>query len=157
MRHNIRLIADSCRRDLDGLAREAKALGDRRKWVEDEDGRLRRKVESEASCESSPPLCFQLNTEIFPRLSNTVIQRLQGIHLTVDDLSTKGKDIARSDYEPSLDPLSAPVEKLIHDFPNEFDRYHLDDIVVAVMAPIVRISITPGTFALFLMPCSSVA
>ena len=50
VRHNLRLIADACRVDLVGLAREAKALEDRRKWVEDEDPRLRRKVESEAEC-----------------------------------------------------------------------------------------------------------
>jgi tuftelin-interacting protein 11 len=51
VRHNIRLIAESCKTDLDGLAREAKALEDRRKWVQSEDPRLRRKVENEAERE----------------------------------------------------------------------------------------------------------
>lgn len=51
MRHNLRLIADACKVDLDGLAREAKALEDRKKWVASEDPRLRRKVEDEAECE----------------------------------------------------------------------------------------------------------
>jgi tuftelin-interacting protein 11 len=53
VRHNIRLIAESCKSDLDGLAREAKALEDRKKWLIDEDARLRKKVEEEAERESS--------------------------------------------------------------------------------------------------------
>lgn len=48
MRHNIRLIADACKSDLDGLAREAKALQERKKFVTLEDTRLRKKVEDEA-------------------------------------------------------------------------------------------------------------
>jgi tuftelin-interacting protein 11 len=48
VRHNIRLIADVCKSDLDGLAREAKALTERKKWISTEDTRLRKKVEDEA-------------------------------------------------------------------------------------------------------------
>jgi len=48
VRHNIRLIADACKSDLDGLAREAKALQERKKFVTLEDTRLRKKVEDEA-------------------------------------------------------------------------------------------------------------
>lgn len=48
MRHNIRLIADACKTDLDGLAREAKALQERKKFVITEDVRLRKRVEDEA-------------------------------------------------------------------------------------------------------------
>ena len=36
--------------DLEGLAREAKALEARKKWIQDEDVRLRKKVEDEAEC-----------------------------------------------------------------------------------------------------------
>jgi len=48
VRHNLRLIVDVAKGDLDGLAREAKALEERKKWVRNEDARLRRKVEEEA-------------------------------------------------------------------------------------------------------------
>lgn len=48
VRHNIRLIADVCKSDLDNLAREAKALAERKKWITTEDARLRKKVEDEA-------------------------------------------------------------------------------------------------------------
>ena len=48
IRHNLRLITEACRVDLEGLAREAKALEERKKWIAAEDPRLRRKVEDEA-------------------------------------------------------------------------------------------------------------
>lgn len=48
LRHNLRLITETCKVDLDGLAREARTLQERRKWVQQEDERLRKKVEDEA-------------------------------------------------------------------------------------------------------------
>lgn len=51
VRHNLQLIAEACKTDLYGLAKEAKALADRKKWVQSEDPRLRRKVEDEAERE----------------------------------------------------------------------------------------------------------
>ena len=48
VRHNVRLIADACKSDLDGLAREAKTLQERNKFVTVEDVRLRKKVNDEA-------------------------------------------------------------------------------------------------------------
>jgi tuftelin-interacting protein 11 len=50
VRHNIRLIADACKTDLDGLAREGKSLDERRKYVDREESRLRKKVTDEAEC-----------------------------------------------------------------------------------------------------------
>jgi hypothetical protein len=51
VRHNVRLIADACKSDLDGLAREAKSLQERKKFVIAEDARLRKRVEEEAERE----------------------------------------------------------------------------------------------------------
>ena len=51
VRHNLRLIATACTDELNGLAKEAKALEDRRKWAVEEDLRLRRKIDDEAHCE----------------------------------------------------------------------------------------------------------
>ena len=50
VRHNVRLIADACKSDLDGLAREAKSLQERSKFVTVEEVRLRKKVDDEAQC-----------------------------------------------------------------------------------------------------------
>ncbi len=51
IRHNLRLITESCRTDLDGLAREARALAERKKWIHAEDARLRKQVDEEAERE----------------------------------------------------------------------------------------------------------
>ena len=66
-----------------------------------------------------------------------VIARLQQVHLVVDDINTQAKQAA-SLYEASLDPFSPDFEKLIGLYPGEFDRYRLDEIVVAAIAPVVR-------------------
>lgn len=51
IRHNLRLITESCRTDLDGLAKEARALEERKKWIKVEDARLRKQVDDEAERE----------------------------------------------------------------------------------------------------------
>ncbi|KAF7983380.1 hypothetical protein HWV62_22381 [Athelia sp. TMB] len=115
VRHNLRLIAESCKSDLDGLAREGKALEERKRWVANEDLRLRKKIEQEAE----------------------LISRLQQISLDVEQINAQAKEMA-SIYEVSLDPFSPLFSKLLVEFPNEFDRYRLDEIVVAAITPSVR-------------------
>ena len=51
IRHNLRLITESCRTDLEGLAKEARALEERKKWIRAEDARLRKRVDDEAERE----------------------------------------------------------------------------------------------------------
>ncbi|KAF8906195.1 GC-rich sequence DNA-binding factor-like protein-domain-containing protein [Gymnopilus junonius] len=115
MRHNIKLIADACKTDLDGLTREAKALQERKKFVITEDIRLRKKVEDEAE----------------------MIARLQRIQLVANDINEKAKEIS-SLYEVSLEPFSPSVTTLIHDYSSEYEKYGLDDIVVGAIAPVMR-------------------
>jgi tuftelin-interacting protein 11 len=56
IRHNIRMIADLAKGDLDGLAREARALNERKKWVEREEKRLKARISEEA--DRTPLLSF---------------------------------------------------------------------------------------------------
>lgn len=67
---------------------------------------------------------------------SVVIARLQQVHLVVDDIHSQAKQM-KSSYEVSLEPFSASFETLIGLYPNEFDRYRLDEIVVAAIAPVV--------------------
>ncbi|KAK0202663.1 GC-rich sequence DNA-binding factor-like protein-domain-containing protein [Desarmillaria ectypa] len=115
VRHNIRLIADACKSDLDGLAREAKSLDEKKKWVVKEDMRLRKRVEEEAE----------------------LIARLQQVQIVANELDAKSKELAAA-YEVSLDPFSPLVYRLLSEYSNEFDKYRLDEIVVAAIAPLVR-------------------
>lgn len=133
IRHNLRLITETCKGDLDGLAKEARTLQERRQWVQQEDARLRKKVQDEAEC------MFLTETLRRDRQIDRipiVISRLQQVHLIVDDVSTQAKEAASS-YEATLEPFSTHFEKLIGLYPAEFERYRLDEIVVAAIAPIV--------------------
>ncbi|KAF8845056.1 TFP11-domain-containing protein [Paxillus ammoniavirescens] len=115
VRHNIRLVADACKTDLDGLAREAKALEERKRFIAQENVRLQRKVADEAE----------------------LISRLQQVTLVVDEINAKSRELA-SVYEATLDDFSPLFSRLLVEFTTEFDRYRLDEIVVAAIAPIVR-------------------
>ncbi|TFK75000.1 TFP11-domain-containing protein [Pluteus cervinus] len=115
VRHNIRLIAEVCKTDLDGLAREAKSLQERKKYATNEDLRLRRQVENEVE----------------------LIARLQQVQIVANDINTKAKELA-SVEEVSLEALSPFFTKLIYEYAPEFDQYALDEIVVAAIAPLVR-------------------
>ena len=65
-----------------------------------------------------------------------MISRLQQISLDVEQINAQAKEMA-SMYEVSLDPFSPLFSKLLAEFPNEFDRYRLDEIVVAAITPSV--------------------
>jgi len=76
-----------------------------------------------------------------------VIARLQQIHLVVDDINSEAKKLSAS-YEPTLDPLSPSFDKLLGQFASDFDRYRLDEVVVAAISPVV--SNLPSKYAPFL-------
>ena len=65
-----------------------------------------------------------------------VIARLQQIHLVVDDINSEAKRLSAS-YEPALDPFSPSFDKLLGQFADDFDRYRLDEVVVAAISPVV--------------------
>lgn len=56
----------------------------------------------------------------------------------MDDINVQAKEAA-SIYEATLEPFSASFDKLVGLYPNEFDRYRLDEIVIAAIAPVVRV------------------
>ncbi len=131
LRHNLRLIGDQAKGELDGLAAEAKVLQGRKKWVHDEDVRLRRVVRQEAERECQT---FHKCDRLI--VCSLVIERLQKMHIIADDLVSKANDQATS-KATSLEHLSVPVMSLIQQYPDEYKTFHLDDIVVAAIAPVV--------------------
>lgn len=115
VRHNLRLIVDICKNDLDGLAREAKVLEERKRFIAQENIRLQKTLTDE----------------------DELIARLQQIKLVVDDIGAKAKELA-SVYEATLNDFSPLFSTLLVQYPTEFDKYRLDEIVVAAIAPVVR-------------------
>lgn len=66
---------------------------------------------------------------------------MQQIQLVANDINNLSKELA-SVYEVSLEPFSPLVHKLVDQYPQEFDRYNLDEIVVAAVAPLLRRMVT---------------
>lgn len=75
---------------------------------------------------------------------------MQQVRLVVDDTRTLSRQQA-SNYEASLEPFSPHFHKLLSQFPSEFDRYKLDEIVVAAIAPIVRATVAAMSYRCLLL------
>jgi len=58
----------------------------------------------------------------------------------VDDINSEAKQLSAS-YEPTLDPFSPSFDKLLGQFAGDFDRYRLDEVVVAAITPVVSVSL----------------
>jgi len=115
IRHNIRLIVEMAASDVRGLAKEGKALQERKRYIVAEDTRLRKNVSNEAA----------------------LIERLQRVHLAVDDLAAVTKQL-RGGGDDALAKLSPGIEKLVKEFSGEYERYGIDEVVVAALAPAFR-------------------
>lgn len=65
---------------------------------------------------------------------------MQQMNLVVDEINTQAREAA-STYEVSLEPFQVGFDKLLGQHVKEFDRYRLDEVVVAAIAPVVRRSL----------------
>jgi len=66
-----------------------------------------------------------------------VIARLQQIHITASQIEAMAKELS-SLYEISLLPFDPHFQQLIHNYSTEYEKYRLDEVVVAAIAPVVR-------------------
>jgi tuftelin-interacting protein 11 len=115
VRHNVRLIVEMATNDVRGLAKEGKGLQERKKYVNNEDSRLRKRITDEGA----------------------LLERLQRVHLAVDELAAVAKQ-PRSGDDAALTKLSPGIEKLVEEFSDEYERYGIDEIVVSAIAPAFR-------------------
>lgn len=72
-----------------------------------------------------------------------VIARLQRVHLVVDEISAKAKEVAR-DPQPAakLGEFTPYFDQLLMEHSGEYERYRLDEIVVASVTPTVCFSLS---------------
>lgn len=66
-----------------------------------------------------------------------MIARLQQIHITASQIEAMAKELS-SLYEISLLPFDPHFQQLIHNYSTEYEKYRLDEVVVAAIAPVVR-------------------
>ena len=67
----------------------------------------------------------------------TVIAALQRVQIVANEIGTKSKEVSSS-YDASLDAFDPLFDKLTEQFPTDFDKYRLDEVVVAAIAPLFR-------------------
>ena len=58
------------------------------------------------------------------------------MNVVVEEINAQARESA-STYEASLEPFSVGFDKLLGQHAKEFDRYRLDEVVVAAIAPVV--------------------
>ena len=135
IRHNLRMITDVCKKDVDGLARDAKASDERKRYIEQEDILLRKRLDEEAQRTLDSSL---IRLQYLIWLLILVILRLQQVHLVADELVVRSKELSSAE-DASLEAFSPIFSKLVEQYPREFDLYHLDELVVAAITPLVRL------------------
>ncbi|KAF8343173.1 GC-rich sequence DNA-binding factor-like protein-domain-containing protein [Cantharellus anzutake] len=114
VRHNLRILWSSAKSEFEGLVKEAKALEERKKWLKDEETRLRKVMVAE----------------------DIALSRLREISQIVERINLKSQGIAS--YEANLDVLAEEFDKLAIDYSPDYDKYELDEVVVGAIAPYVK-------------------
>ncbi|WWC64165.1 uncharacterized protein I303_106773 [Kwoniella dejecticola CBS 10117] len=115
LRHNLRLIVDVAKGDVEGLIREGKSVNERRRWAVREEQVTRAKVgEAEKR-----------------------IARIRQIQELVANISTIAAEQSTSP-NPSLAPLSESFNSLLSTYPEEYRSQSLDDVIVGAIAQVQR-------------------
>lgn len=68
-----------------------------------------------------------------------MIARLQQVQLVATEIEGKAKELS-SVYEVSLDQFTPLFYKLMSEYEREFEKYQLDELVVAAIAPLVSVA-----------------
>ncbi|GES77671.1 TFP11-domain-containing protein [Rhizophagus clarus] len=115
LRHNLRLIVDMSKADLEHFTREHRVQTERTKTLKKEMARVTAQVNDETK----------------------KIKRLGEIMSIIKDCSRR-LTVSLSSDSPSLELFSDAFEKLQNEYSNEFTLYNLDTAVIAIITPIVK-------------------
>lgn len=114
LRHNLRLIVDVAKGDVEALVKEGRAVHDRRRWAVREGELSRAKADN----------------------SQSRIARLQQIQKLVSGISQEAS--AQADTgDGSLDSLASDFENLLRDHKTEYRALKLDEVIVGAIAQVV--------------------
>ncbi|KAK8843422.1 hypothetical protein IAR55_007079 [Kwoniella newhampshirensis] len=115
LRHNLRLILDVAKGEVEGLAREGKSVNERRRWALREEQISRQQVED----------------------TERRIGRIKQVQTLVGQITKIAAEQATS-ASPSLLPLSDSFKTLMTDFKDEYKLYALDDVIVGAISQVLR-------------------
>lgn len=115
LRHNLRLIVDMTKGDVEALAREGKSVNERRKWAVREEQLARQKIDE----------------------TERRIARLTKIQETVAVIAKLATEQSTHTH-PSLSPLADNFDLLLEEYKDEYATEQLDEVVVGAIAQIMR-------------------
>jgi tuftelin-interacting protein 11 len=119
LRHNLRLILESTKGDVQALVKEGQAVRMRREWARRETQRLKQEQQAE----------------------DVRIQRLEEVQDLVASVGEKLQGVDQRSQNP-LAPLELELKSLHQRYSSEYEEYDLDEVVVGAMAQAVSICVT---------------
>jgi tuftelin-interacting protein 11 len=115
LRHNLRLIVDIAKGDVEALAREGKSVNERRKWAVREEQLARQKIDE----------------------TEKRINRLTKVQELVKTISTLAVEQSAQEH-PSLLPLANSFNDLLDNYSAEYASEQLDEVIVGAIAQVMR-------------------
>jgi tuftelin-interacting protein 11 len=115
LRHNLRLIVDIAKGDVEALAREGKSVNERRKWAVREEQIARQKIDE----------------------TEQRITRLTAVQALVQTISILASGQSMQTH-PSLLPLSESFNTLLDEYKAEYASEQLHEVVVGAIAQVMR-------------------
>lgn len=126
MRHNLSLLSSTTFASLSSLAREGKSVEERRLYLDHEEGRIRKAVESQEHSINRLESIKKIVEKI------TEIERETMELLLV--VESSGGEL---DPEMFLKPFVDEFDELYGNYSKEYEEMRLDEVVVGAIAPIV--------------------
>jgi tuftelin-interacting protein 11 len=114
LRHNLRLILDSTKGDVQALIKESQSVRMRREWAKREVQRLR--------------------VEDGTELKKT--QRLREVHEIANQVATLVQQVNNSRGDP-LESMKDQFNRLVDEYKDEYKEYDLDEVVIGAMSQTV--------------------
>ncbi len=128
LRHNLRLIRDGNKRDLQALAREAASLRDQQKWAKREAEEERRKL----------------------AIEEAQLKQTERVLQIVKEIEAIGKK-AQVDASVTLDAFDEVVGRLQSSFAAEIVTFNLDEALVGAIVPVVSVCAAYPTSRIYLL------
>ena len=128
LRHNLRLIVDVTKADVEGLAREGKSVNEKRRWALREEQLAKQRISETEKSEYSSDAVLTLD-----------VSRLTQIQTIVTGISQL--TLAAATAKPSLAPLEDSFRSLLA-FKVEYKDFDLDDAVVGAIGQTVSVKLS---------------
>ena len=126
LRHNLRLVADGAKGDVEGLAREGRRVNERRRLSIREEQIARKKVEDATA------------SELYIDKADLEIARLERIQDIVAFISQRATEEATKPA-PSFSSLASGFDTLLDEYKAEYAALALDEVVVGAIGQVVSI------------------